>query len=246
MPTTPIVVRKKKTPEIIVQRTEKPLNINPKKPIPVESEPQDKPENPKGPAPVDKVSQHSEYLKEIEFLPSPDKEIAGACFYLCYLINENRNSTTLFPLKDGVLEKIYKGGYKCLMISHVKRGDRLTYQLPKEVKEKWESETGGKVGMTILYRTPDSFVQSERGYYDLYQFHIVVEPFRFLFYIPVETAPWVTNDRILRPTLYASYTNEYGLLRGKSIKISRKSTNATDEQIGYKIKKFLNSLTLES
>jgi len=49
--------------------------------------------------------------------------------------------------------------------------------------------------------------------------------------MPVETAPWVTNDRILRPTLYASYTNEHGLLRGKSIKISRKSTNATDEQI---------------
>jgi len=246
MPITPIVVRRKKTPEIIVEKTEKILNTDTKKPAPIKSEPQDKPENPKGPAPVDKVSQHLDYLKEIEFLSSPDKEIAGASFYLCYLINENRNTTTLFPLKDGVLEKIYKGGYKCLMVSYVKRGDRLTYQLPKEVKEKWESETCGKVGMTILYRTPDSFVQTERGYYDLYQFHIVVEPFRFLFYIPVENAPWVTNDRILRPTLYASYTNEYGLLRGKSIKISRKSTNTTDEQLGYKIKKFLNSLTPES
>ena len=78
MPTTPIVVRRKKTPEVIVEKTEKILNINPKKSIPVKSEPQDKPENPKGPAPVDKVSQHLDYLKDIESLPSPDKEIAGA------------------------------------------------------------------------------------------------------------------------------------------------------------------------
>jgi len=246
MPTTPIVVRRKKTPEIIVKKTEKILNINQKKPIPVKSEPQDKPEKPKGPAPVDKLSQHSEYLKEIEFLSSPDKEIAGACFYLCYLINENRNSTTLFPLKDEVLEKVYKGGYKCLMVSYVKRGDRLTYQLPKEVKEKWESETGGKKGLLILYRTPECFVQSEKGYYDLYQFHIVVEPFRFLFYMPVETASWVIDDRVLKPRLRVSHTYEHGLLRGKNIKISRKSTNTTDEQLGYKIKKFLNSLVRES
>ena len=246
MPTTPVVVRKKKTPEIIVQKTEKTLNINPKKPIPVKSGPQDKPEKPKGPAPIDKVSQHLDYLKEIEFLPSPDKEIAGACFYLCYLINENRNTTTLFPLKDEVLEKIYKSGHKFLMVSYVKRGDRLIYHLPPEVKAKWETETGGKKGLIILYRTPECLIQSERGYYDLYQFHIVVEPFRFLFYMPVETATWVTDDRVLKPRLRVSYTNEYGLLRGKSIKISRKSTNTTDEQLGYKIKKFLNSLTPES
>lgn len=246
MATPPIVVRKKKTPEISVQKTEKPLIKHPEKPTPVTSGSQDKPEKPKGPTPVDKASQYYEYIKEIESIPSPGREIAGVCFYLCYLINENRNSTTLFPLKDEVLEKIYRGGYRCLMVSHVKRGDRLTYQLPKESREKWESETGGKVGLSILYRTPDSFVQIERGYYDLYQFHIVVEPFRFLFYMPVGTASWVTNDRILKPTLYASYTSEHGLLRGKSIKISRKSTNTTDEQLGYKIKKFLNALVRES
>jgi hypothetical protein len=124
---------------------------------------------------------------------------------------------------------------------YIKRGDRLTHRLTQEAREKWESETGGKKGLMHMYRTPECFVQSERGYYDLYQFHIVIEPFRFMFYMPVETAPWVDEERLLKPRLYTNVTPEHGLLRGKTIKISRKSINTNDEQIGEELKRFLDA-----
>ena len=235
MPKAPVIIRKKKDPVIVVQKENKPLKPPPPKTIPV------KPEKPKGPPPVDKDYQYQEYLKEIESIHSPNREIASVCLYLCTLINENRTTSTLFPLKDEVLKRIYESGHECLMVSYIKRGDRLTHRLTQEAREKWESETGGKKGLMHMYRTPECFVQSERGYYDLYQFHIVIEPFRFMFYMPVETAPWVDEERLLKPRLYTNVTPEHGLLRGKTIKISRKSINTNDEQIGEELKRFLDA-----
>ena len=108
--------------------------------------PKQKQDKPKGPPPVDKLSQHHDYLAVIESMPSPEKEVARACYFLCFLINENRTTTSLFPFKDKVLEKISKSGNDCMMVSYVRRGDRLNYRLTPEAKEKWESETGGKKG----------------------------------------------------------------------------------------------------
>lgn len=252
MPDAPVIVRKKQAPVVIRKEEKSPKPLPPKGEPPERKQPQRSEEpkektpdlrqdKPKGPAPVDKVSQHLDYLTEIESMSLPEREIARACYFLCFLINENRTTTTLFPIKDKILESLFKSGHICLMMSYVRRGDRLTYRLTQEAKEKWESETGGKKDLIHLYRTPGCYVQSERGYYNLYQFHVVVEPFRFLFHMPVDLGSWVAEERLLKPRLHTNHMTEYGLLRGQAIKISRKSINATDEQIGQELQRFLDT-----
>ena len=127
-----------------------------------------------------------------------------------------------------------------MMVSYVRRGDRLNYRLTPEAKEKWESETGGKKDLVRLYRTRECYVQTERGYYDLYQFHIVVEPFRFIFHMPMEMGPWIDEERLLKPRLRTNHTTESGLLRGQVIKISRKATGLTDDLIGGELQRLLD------
>ncbi len=261
MPTPLVIVRKKK-PSIVTKKEETrhhptsptkketlatpqpELTGQPVKPKQGKVAPdlKQKVDNPKGESPAsEKVRQHLEYLKEIESLSSPETEIIRACYFLCFLINENRTTTTLFPLKDKVLKNLYESGHDCLMVNYVRRGDRLTYRLTQAAKEKWESETGGKRDLIHLYRTPGCFVQSERAYYDLYQFHIVVEPFRFLFLMPQELASWVDEGRLQKPRLHTNMVIECGLCRGRQIKMSRKATGLTDEQIAAELQRFLDT-----
>ena len=91
----------------------------------------------------EKVRFHAASLAEMEALPSPEKEIATACYYLCFLVHETKTSTDLFPLKHNVLEKIFKSGHNCLTVNYVRRGDREIYHLSPEAKKSWETETGG-------------------------------------------------------------------------------------------------------
>ena len=245
----PIVVRRKKAPVVETKKEETPKKSpgsggSTLKQVPVpesfKKKPEPKqPERPKGPAPIDKAQQHADYLSEIEALSSPDRALVSACYFLCFLINENPTTTTLFSMKDKVLEKIFRSGHEC-SVSYIRRWDKLTYRLEPEAKEKWELETGGKKDLLHLYRTPGCQVQLQRGYYDLYQFHVVTEPFRFVFYMPMELASWVDQERLQKPRLHTNNTTEVGLLRGRHIRMSRKSTGLTDEQIGAELQRFLD------
>ena len=136
----------------------------------------------------------------MEALPSPEKEIATACYYLCFLVHETKTSTDLFPLKHNVLEKIFKSGHNSLTVNYVRRGDREIYHLSPDAKKSWETETGGNKHHVRMYLTPKCKVEFEEGYFDLYHFHIVMEPFRFSFYLPIHQAPVAGQEKDFQET----------------------------------------------
>jgi len=187
----------------------------------------------------EKVRFHNQCLSEIDTLPSPEKQIARVCYFLCFLVHETKSSTDLFPLKHNVLEKIFKSGHTCLTVNYVRRGNREVYHLSSEAKKKWESETGGDKHHVRMYLTPKCKVEFEEGYFDLYHFHLVVEPFRFSFYLPIHQALWMDKRRISKRRFYYPQTVEYGLLRGKLLTTSRKATLVPREQIKDEMQKFL-------
>jgi hypothetical protein len=204
--------------------------------------PHQKPRKPKETKAVvpEKVRFHTANLEEIEALATPEKEIATACYYLCFLVHETKTSTDLFPLKHNVLEKIFKSGHHCLTVSYVRRGDREIYQLSPDAKKAWETETGGNKHHVRMYLTPKCKVEFEEGYFDLYHFHIVMEPFRFSFYLPIHQAPWLDKRRLSKRRFHYPQTVEYGLVRGKVITTSRKATMIPLEQIKTELKKLLD------
>ena len=204
-----------------------------------------KPKEPKAVIP-EKVRFHQECLADIDALLSPEKEIASAAYYLCFLVHETKTSSDLFPLKHNVLEKLFKGGHGCLTINYVRRGDKEIYHLSADAKKKWEAETGSDKHHVRMYLTPKCKVEFEEGYYDLYHFHVVVEPFRFSFYLPIHQAPWVDKRKISKRRFHYPQTVEYGLVRGKLITTSRKATLVSREHIKEELQKFLDTdLTAE-
>ncbi len=127
MPKAPVVVRKKK-PVAVVKKESPPVPAKKKQPPKQASKAEKtKVEKPKGPAPVDKVQQHKEFLAELDAMSSPERDIARVCYFLCFLVNENEGTTTLFPLKDKVLKKLYDSEHNSLMVSYVRRGIRANF-----------------------------------------------------------------------------------------------------------------------
>ncbi len=187
----------------------------------------------------EKVRLHEEMLAEIYKMPSPDKEIARACYFLSFLVHETKTATELFPLKHKALEKIFESGHKCLTVNYVRRGDREIYHLTPEAEKKWETETGGNKHHLRMYLTSKCKVEFEEGYFDLYHFHIVLEPFRFSFYLPIHQAQWINKKRISKRKFHYPQTVEYGLIGGKIITTSRKATMVPLEQIKEALEKFL-------
>ncbi len=185
------------------------------------------------------VTFHENNLKEIQSMPSPQQEIARACYYLCFLVHETKTSSELFPLKHNALEKIFKSGHPCLTVHYVRRGDREIYQLSPEAKKKWETETNSNKHHVRMYLTPKCKIEYEEGYFDLYHFHIVLEPFRFSFYLPIHQAPWLDKRRLSKRKFHYPQTVEYGLVRGRIITASRKSTLVPREKIKEELDKFL-------
>jgi hypothetical protein len=206
---------------------------------------QGRPKKPKEPKTIipEKVRFHTQNLEEIEALPSPEKEIAKACYFLCFLVHETKTSSDLFPLKHSVLEKLFKSGHNCLTVNYVRRGDREIYHLTAEAKKKWETETGGDKHHTRMYLTPKCKVEFEEGYFDLYHFSIIVEPFRFSMYLPIHQALWIDKRRISKRKFHYPQTVEYGLVKGKVITTSRKATMVTREQIKQELEDFLKKET---
>lgn len=204
---------------------------------------QQKPKKPKEPKTVvpEKVLFHNQNLETIQELPSPEREIAGACYYLCFLVHETKASADLFPLKHNVLEKIVKSGHQSVTVNYVRRGDREIYHLTAEAKARWEAETGSNKHHVRMYLSPKCKVEFEEGYFDLYHFHIVIEPFRFSFYLPIHQAPWMDKRRLSKRRFHYPQTVEYGLVRGKLITTSRKATLVTREQIKEELQKFLDA-----
>lgn len=200
-----------------------------------DNKPQGRPKQkkPREPKPVvpEKVRFHQENMTRLDNLPSPDKDIARACYYLCFLVHETKTSTDLFPLKHNVLEKIFKSGHNCLTVNYVRRGDREIYHLTSDAKKKWEAETDGNKHHIRMYLTPKCKVEFEEGYFDLYHFHMVLEPFRFSFYLPIHQAPWLDKRRLSRRRFHYPQTVEYGLVEGKVITTSRKATLIPLEEI---------------
>lgn len=205
-------------------------------------QPQDKVKKPKEAKPVtpEKISLHSKNLAEIEALPSPEKEIATACYYICYLVHETKTSADLFPFKHNTLEKIFKSGHSCLTVNYVRRGDKEIYHLSAEAKKNWEEEAGGNKHHVRMYLTPKCKVEYEEGYFDLYHFHIVLEPFRFSFYLPIHQAPWLDKRRLSKRRFHYPQTVEYGLASGKLITTSRKASMVTLEKIKEELKKLMD------
>ncbi len=189
----------------------------------------------------EKVRFHHENLDIISKMESPDREIARACYFLSFLVHETKTSAEFFPLKHNVLEKIFKSGFQGLTVSYVRRGDREIYHLSAEAKKKWEAETGGNKHHIRLYLTPKCKVEPEEGYYDLYHFQIVAEPFRFSFYLPIHQAPWIDKRRLSRRKFHYPQTVEYGLVKGKVITTSRKATMVPLEVIKDELSKFLET-----
>lgn len=187
----------------------------------------------------EKVRLHQETLAEIDAMASPEREIARACYFLCFLVHETKTSAELFPLKHMVLEKVFKTGHPSLTISHVRRGDRDIYHLSPEAQKKWEAETGGNKHHLRMYLTPKCKVEFEEGYFDLYHFHVVLEPFRFSFYLPIYQAHWMDKRRISKRKFHYPQTVEYGLVRGVVITTSRKATMVPLEQIKGELQQFL-------
>lgn len=179
----------------------------------------------------EKVRFHTANLELIEAMPTPEKEIAKACYYLCFLVHETKTSTELFPLKHNVLEKIFKSGHGCLTVSYIRRGDREIYHLSADAKKNWERETDGNKHHIRMYLTSKCKVEFEDGYFDLYHFHIVLDPFRFSFYLPIHQAPWLDKRRLSKRPFHYPQTVEYGLVAGKVITTSRKATMVPLERI---------------
>ncbi len=129
--------------------------------------PQPKPRKPKETKTVvpEKMRFHTESLASIEAMQSPEKEIAGACYHLCFLVHETKTSADLFPLKHNSLEKIFKSAHPCLTVNYVRRGDREVYHLSTEATAKWEAETGSNKHHTRMYLTPKCKVEFEEGYF---------------------------------------------------------------------------------
>jgi hypothetical protein len=200
-----------------------------------------KPKKPKETKPVipEKVLFHQENLAVIDAMPSPDQEIAKACYYLCFLVHETKTSADLFPLKHDVIEKIFKSGHGCLSVNYVRRGDKEVYHLSQEAKKKWEAETNGNKHHIRMYLTSKCKVEFEEGYFDLYHFHIVLEPFRFSFYLPIHQAPWLDKRRLSKRRFHYPQTVEYGLVKGKVITTSRKASMAPIEQVKEELKQLL-------
>ncbi len=199
-----------------------------------------KPAKPKAVLP-EKVRFHNQCLAEIENLPTPDREIAKACYYMCFLVHETKTSSDLFPLKHDVLEKIFRSGANCLTVNYVRRGDREIYHLTDDVKAKWEAETGGNKHHVRMYLTSKCKVEFEEGYFDLYHFHIVTEPFRFSFYLPIHQAPWLDKRRLSKRRFHYPQTVEYGLIAGKVITTSRKATMVPRALLKDELDAFLGS-----
>lgn len=205
--------------------------------------PPQKPRKPKETKPVipEKVRFHSANLAEIEALPSPDREIARACYFLCFLVHETKTSTDLFPLKHNVLEKIFKSGHGSLTVNYVQRGDREIYHLSPDAKKKWEAETDSSKHHIRMYLTSKCKVEFEQGYFDLYHFHLVVEPYRFSFYLPIHQAPWMDKRRLSKRKFHYPQTVEYGIIRGKPVTTSRKATMIPIETIKAELQKFVET-----
>lgn len=205
--------------------------------------PQQRPRKPKEPKAVlpEKVRFHNQNLAEIDALPSPERQIARASYFLCYLVHETKTSSDLFPLKHNSLEKIFKEGHPCLTVNYVRRGDKEVYHLTGDAKKKWEAETGGNKHHIRIYLTSKCKVELEEGYFDLYHFHIVIEPFRFSFYLPIHQAQWVDKRRVSKRKFYYPQTVEYGLAHGKVITTSRKATLVTRDQIKEELERFLDA-----
>ncbi len=200
-----------------------------------------KPKKPKEPKTVvpEKARFHHENLERIEKLKSPERDIARACYYLCFLVHETKTSAELFPLKHNALEKIFKSGHNCITVSYVRRGDREIYHLSAEARKKWETETDSNKHHIRMYLTPKCKVEFEEGYFDLYHFHIVIEPFRFSFYLPIHQAPWIDKRRLSRRRFHYPQTVEYGLVNGKVITTSRKATLVSVGEIKEEMERFL-------
>ncbi|MBI5571060.1 MAG: hypothetical protein HY914_14040 [Desulfomonile tiedjei] len=189
----------------------------------------------------EKVRFHETSLQLIDALPSPDREIARGCYYLCYLVHETKTSADLFPLKHNVLEKIFKSGHPCLTVNYVRRGDREIYHLSPEAKKKWETETNASKHHIRMYLTPKCKVEFEEGYFDLYHFHIVLDPFRFSFYLPIHQAPWLDKRRLSKRRFHYPQTVEYGLVGGKIITTSRKASLTPVSEIREELQKLLDA-----
>jgi len=202
--------------------------------------PRQKPRKPKEVKAVipEKVKQHAENLAIIDAMPSPERDIVRACYFLCYLVHETKTSTDLFPLKHNALEKIFKSGHSCLTVNYVRRGDREIYHLSPEAQKSWEVETGENKHHIRMYLTPKCKVDFDEGYFDLYHFHIVIEPFRFTFYLPIHQAQWLDKRRLSKRRFHYPQTVEYGLVKGKVITTSRKATMIPLEQIKEELEKF--------
>jgi hypothetical protein len=210
---------------------------------PAKPQPPRKPKKPKENKPVipEKVRFHLDCLGEIDEMESPEREIVRGCYFLSFLVHETKTNTDLFPLKHNVLERIFRGAHPALTVSYVRRGDREVYSLSAEAKKKWETETGGNKHHIRMYLTAKCKVDFEEGYFDLYHFHVVVEPFRFSFYLPVHQAPWIDKRRISKRRFHYPQTVEYGLIRGKMITTSRKASLVTLEQITEELNKILEA-----
>lgn len=189
----------------------------------------------------ERVKFHQVCLGEIEAMPSPEREITRACYYLTFLVHETKTSSDLFPLKHNALEKIFKSGHPCLTVSYVRRGDKEIYHLSPEAKKKWESETNSDKHHIRMYLTPKCKVEFEEGYYDLYHFHIVIEPYRFSFYLPTYQAPWMDKRRLSKRRFHYPQCVEYGLVRGKVITTSRKSSMVPLEKIKEELQKLMEA-----
>ena len=189
----------------------------------------------------EKVRLHSQNLELIQALPSPEKEMARVCYFMCYLVHETKSNTELFPLKHNVLEKIFRTGHPGLTVHHIRRGDREVYHLSPEAKKKWEEETGSNKHHVRMYLSGKCKVEYEEGYFDLYNFHIVVEPFRFSFYLPIHQAPWMDNRRISRRKFHYPQTVEYGLVNGQQVTTSRKATMIPLEMLKQELQAFLDA-----
>lgn len=209
---------------------------------PGQNPPAQKPKKPKETKTVvpEKMRFHQESLALTEDLPSPEKEIVRAGYFLCFLVHETKTTSELFPLKHNALEKIFKLGHSCLTVNYVRRGDREVYNLSADAKKKWETETGSNKHHIRMYMTPKCKLEFEEGYFDLYHFQIVLEPFRFSFYLPIHQATWMDKRRISKRRFHYPQTVEYGLVNGKVITTSRKATLVPLEQIKEELQKLID------
>jgi hypothetical protein len=189
----------------------------------------------------EKVRFHLDCLGEIDEMESPEREIVRGAYFLSFLVHETKTNTDMFPLKHNVLERIFRSAHPSLTVNYVRRGDREVYSLSAEAKKKWETETGGNKHHIRMYLTAKCKVDFEEGYFDLCHFQLVVEPFRFSFFLPVHQAPWIDKRRISKRRFHYPQTVEYGLIRGKMITTSRKASLVTMEQIAEELNKILEA-----